>query len=294
MCCILSHLMSRDYTEIAIEADELLSEQLTGILSQLGIEGFWEDNGVLRCYIRAERWTPALETELGRVIRLIFRGNGSAQPSFTVTRTEDRDWNELWEQSLRPIGVTDRITIAPSWHPVTPREGAIVLTIDPRMAFGTGHHETTRLCLRLLERYVPPAGRVLDVGTGTGILAIAAVKLGAAYALGIDVDEWACSNAAENSRFNNVGHTVEVHQGSLQSAPPGTFLLVLANIQLDVILELLDDMIPRLEEKGTVIFSGILHHDVPALQAALFSRGLKPIEALEEGEWAAIAARKGS
>ena len=116
----------------------------------------------------------------------------------------EKNWNSAWEETIRPIRVSERIVVAPTWHPFNGGPGDIVLTIDPKMSFGTGYHESTRLLLGLMERHLRIGARVLDAGTGTGILAIAALKLGAASAIAFDIDEWSFVNAVDNTRLNGV------------------------------------------------------------------------------------------
>ena len=190
--------MSSSSVEVQIVADEELVDQLVAILSGLGFEGFWEEGSLLRCYIGSARWSPAMHEEVQSVIHRMTRSSSSASPHVVVNTIENRNWNEEWEKTIKPIQVTDRIIIKPTWHEYEAKPGEIVLTIDPKMSFGTGYHETTRLVLRLMEKHVTAGMSLLDVGTGTGVLAIAGIKFGAASAVGIDVDEWSYINALEN------------------------------------------------------------------------------------------------
>ncbi len=210
----------------------------------------------------------------------------------SVRTAEDQNWNAAWEKTIRPIRVTDSIIITPSWHEVHPEPGQVVLVIDPKMSFGTGYHETTRLSLRLLETFLKPAMRVLDVGTGTGVLAIAAARLGASAVTGIDIDEWSYNNALENAERNGVTHLVTIHQKPLSMLPPSPCELVVANIQLDVITGLIGEFASRLTDKGILLLSGLLLTDRPAITTLLENNDLSPLAELDENEWIAIAAEK--
>ncbi|MGB5288090.1 MAG: 50S ribosomal protein L11 methyltransferase, partial [Ignavibacteriaceae bacterium] len=141
---------------------------------------------------------------------------------------ENKNWNELWETSREVIRVTDRIVIKPTFKPYTPKENEIVLTIDPKMSFGTGEHQSTKLILRLLEKYVKKGLKVLDVGSGTGILAIAAVKFGAAKAVAVDFDEVCLENCRENCLLNQVSDSVQILTGEIDNVKENDFDLILA------------------------------------------------------------------
>ena len=155
--------MPATYKEVAIQSGEEVLERLVALLSQLGFEGFWEDGDTLKCYVNDQRWSPTLRTEIEEVLQLVHSTSRSPLPALTVTTIENVDWNAQWEKTIRPIRVGRRIVIAPSWHPHTPEPGDLVLTIDPKMSFGTGYHESTRLILRLLENTVKTGDRVLDM-----------------------------------------------------------------------------------------------------------------------------------
>jgi|WetSurMetagenome_2_1015567.scaffolds.fasta_scaffold385962_1 ribosomal protein L11 methyltransferase len=286
--------MAASYVEVRITADALLTEHLIAILGQIGFEGFWEDEGTLRAYIRAERWSPALQEEVGATIRLVTRSSRSVIPEVVVSSFEDRNWNEEWERTIRPIDVTDRITITPTWHPVRARPGQTVLTIDPKMSFGTGYHESTRLMIEMLERCVGPGIRVLDVGTGTGVLAIAALKLGATSAVAVDIDAWSYENAQENARLNHVEQCLTVMQGDISLVRGDTFQLVMANIQRNILEGIMGELAAVLSDPGILLLSGLLKGDRDAMLGSLETHGLKLHEERAENEWIGLAARKGT
>ncbi len=274
--------------EVAVTTAPAMVDLVVGSLTALGFDGFWEDEGVLRCYIAESLWTPALEIDLQNTLRALFTDRPS--PDISLSRLEQHNWNEEWEKSLHPIKVSDRFVISPSWSQYRPAPGETVITIDPKMSFGTGYHESTRIALRLMEHHVRRGDRVLDIGTGTGVLAIAAIALGAAEAVGVDIDEWSIENARENVVTNRAEHISILH-GSIDAVPEHSFDLVLANIQRNVIVELLPHIGRRLVKEGAVIFSGLLSTDLPGVIQELRNNGFSSIGTAGENEWSGIVAR---
>lgn len=281
--------MPPSYIEVEIVTDQDLVDQLVGLLTQLGFEGFWEDGSLLKCYINSVRWTPLLLEEVHTTIGRMVRTSQTAKPVVTVRTIEGKNWNEEWERTIKPIHATDRIVITPTWHEYTPAPGEIVLIIDPKMSFGTGYHETTRLVLHLMEKHLQPGSTLLDIGTGTGVLAIAAIKLGARSAVGHDIDEWSSSNATENVQLNNVAQEVTIHQCELHSLPPMRFSAIAANIQLNVIVPLLPEMNTRLMDGGMMFLSGLLTIDRDEILQRLQEQGFCILEEMRENEWIALA-----
>ena len=168
----------------------------------------------------------------------------------------------------------------------------MVLHIDPKMSFGTGHHETTRLSLGLLERFLEPNMNVLDFGTGTGVLAIACVKLGAKSAYAVDNDEWSIENAHENVKKNRVQNRVSVKFGSISVVPRRRFDLIVANIDFQTIARYVSSLRARVCAQGIIILSGILTSDLPALLKIFAHHALVPVELVNENEWTSIVLRK--
>ncbi len=272
----------------SLPPDEYIRELLPGVIADLGFDGFVEDDRGIHGYIKKELWMETMETaikELTDQLQLpIFE-------IISITEIKNQNWNEEWEKSIQPITISDKIIVTPSWHPIDD-PSKIILTIDPKMTFGTGYHETTRLMLRLMEQYVVPGTSALDVGTGTGILAITAVKLGAARAIGVDIDEWSFDNGNENTKRNHVDEKVEIRIGSLESVAETNFDILLANIIRNTILELLDSMIKKLRDGGTMLLSGLLVKDRDSIDHALRERNMIILTVIQENEWIAIAAKK--
>jgi len=203
---------------------------------------------------------------------------------------QEEDWANAWKAYFRPTRVGERLVIIPSWeeYPLQPQD--LPLYLDPGMAFGTGTHPTTSLCLRRLEAVVRPGMRVLDVGTGSGILAIAAARLGAAPVIGIDIDPVAVRVAKENAERNGVA--VDVRAGTLNQVEPDECDLVIANIIASVIIDILPDVASRMKKGGKFLASGIIAEKKQAVADAMTATWLLPVEVREEGGWVAILATK--
>jgi len=198
--------------------------------------------------------------------------------------TED-DWANAWRKHYHILRVGQRIVIRPSWQEYKPRLDDIVVVLDPGMAFGTGLHPTTRMCLEALEEHLKPGAKVLDFGTGSGILAIAAAKLGAGSVLALDNDPLAVRAAQANVQANGVQNTVTVELGSLDKAA-GEFELVLVNILARVIIELADQgLANRVRPNGLMILAGFVEGQEAEVAAALREHGLKIIERRQEKDW---------
>ncbi|MDQ7030896.1 MAG: 50S ribosomal protein L11 methyltransferase [Ardenticatenia bacterium] len=217
-------------------------------------------------------------------------------PEPTVRRLETTDWREAWKRHYRPLRVGRRLLIVPTWE-TAPEEGRVVVRLDPGMAFGTGQHPSTRTCLCLVEDTLTPGDRVLDVGSGSGILAIAAAKLGAGQVWAVDVDEVAVRATRENAEHNAIPWSADspppgglcVRQGSVEAAE-GSFDLIVINILADVILHLLPEVIPRLSAQGRLLLGGILHPQAHAVTRALEEHRLTVQRVVQEGDWMALLA----
>lgn len=198
--------------------------------------------------------------------------------------TED-DWANAWKKHYHILRVGQRLVIRPPWKEYKPRPDDIVVILDPGMAFGTGLHPTTRMCLEALEEHLKPGAKVLDLGTGSGILAIAAAKLGAGSVLALDNDPLAVRAAQANVQSNGVQNTVTVKLGSLDKAT-GEFELVLVNILARVIIELADQgLANRVRPNGLMILAGIIEEQEAEVTAALREHGLEIIERRQEKDW---------
>ncbi len=277
--------------ELSIAADENAADEIVALLSTIGFQGFWDDNGIIRAYMDLASWNEATMASAREMLLAYAVQKGIPRPDLTIRIIAPRNWNAEWEASIQPVQVSPHVVIAPSWRSVKPTPGMLVLTIDPKMSFGTGHHETTRLILTLMEPRITAVSTMLDFGTGTGVLAIAAVKLGAQRAIGVDTDEWSYENAMENVVTNAVEQTVSIYRGDLRAAPQGPYDIVAANIQRSVIEPVLRDLATRLTPKGTLLVSGILCSEADALREAFHRSDLRIEEERVENEWIAFALR---
>jgi ribosomal protein L11 methyltransferase len=215
-----------------------------------------------------------------------------------VTRVEygavdEQDWANCWKKYFKPAKVGRRIVVKPSWHDYDRNEGEIVLEIDPGMAFGTGTHPTTANCVRLLEKHLKKGDSFLDVGTGSGILMLAAHALGAGTLAGTDRDETAVAVAGQNL----VGNGVEkgrFHLAVMDLAKglKGKFDVIAANILSEVVVRLLDDIPDLLSDGGVFIASGIIEENAAKVREKMASKGLEVVETVVEDKWVAAAARK--
>ena len=205
---------------------------------------------------------------------------------------DEQDWAESWKKYFYTEKITEKLVIKPSWRDYAPKPNEIILEIDPGMAFGTGAHPTTRMCIKLIEKMINPKDSFLDVGTGSGILMIAAAKLGAAKMMGIDTDEVAVSVAEQNLLKNHINPDIfEVKTGNLVSGVIGRFSLVTANILSEIIVELLDDIHAVLEKNGIFICSGIIKSKQKMIEKKLAAMGFEVLETAIEEDWVAIAAK---
>ncbi len=214
------------------------------------------------------------------------------RPEILTHVVAEEDWAVAWKKFYKTSRVGRRLVIKPSWEDYQPRAGDLVIEMDPGMAFGCGTHATTSLCLQLLEKYMRPGISVYDIGTGSGILAVAAARLGAGRVLAVDIDPVACKTAAENATRNNVSETVSVRQGNLAELLEGGADIVVANIIADVIAGFAPQAAATLRPGGTFIASGIIRDKAEMVRSALAAAGLSVCEALEDGLWVALVSQK--
>lgn len=210
---------------------------------------------------------------------------------------DDEDWKDKWKENFKPTRVTDKIVVKPTWEDYEACSDEKILEIDPGMAFGTGTHETTSLCMKLMEKYIglgsKPANelKILDVGCGSGILSIAAALLGCGNVLGIEIDENALEVAKENVSLNNAEDRVRLQKGNLVEGISFKGDIMVANLMHNLIIELAPAAMKHLVKDGIFISSGILLEKKDAVAEAITKAGFEILEIPEDGEWCAIAAK---
>jgi len=266
------------------------ADDVAALLGRFGQGGAVVEEGpqglMVKAYLPVDRALPKkkerLYTLLGHLSLIV--------PLKLEEEVLEEDWALAWRAHFTPLHI-GRLVIKPSWHEYSPGPGEVVLELDPGQAFGTGHHPTTRMCLLLLQKYLRPGMEVLDLGTGSGILALAAARLGARSVLALDTDPLAVKAARENVRRNGLTGAIKVRRGTL--APRwGCFDLIAANLTARNILELLPALSSSLNGGGLLIAGGIIADREEEVESGLLGAGLKLREKAAEGEWRTLAACK--
>lgn len=278
------------YHQFTIHVADPFRSALINRLMAIGSLGIVEHEDSVVAYFSENLSLSDIESEL-EIIRALIDRSGAGPPCIvTYDRLPDVDWNESWKRSFKPVDVGNRFTVLPPWE--KPIGDRIPLIIDPGMAFGTGHHGTTRSCLVLMERYAPAVARerFLDLGTGTGLLAIAARALGFKAVIGVDIDPLAIEASRRNIQLNRT-EGIELIEGAI-SAAAGTYDMITANLISGTLVELADEIAARSGPSGIVIMSGILDGQDQEVEAAAEKAGLHCAERLRDGKWVTLAFRR--
>ena len=252
----------------------------------------WDAFVTLRTYLPVNATTRSNKAHIEVAVRLVSLVQ--PLPPLQERLVEEADWAEAWKRHFQVFHVTPRLVVQPTWLSYAPAAGEVIIRMDPGLAFGTGHHPTTSMCLRELEAMVSPGDRVLDVGTGTGILAIAAVKLGARQAVALDIEAQAVRVARGNARANGVGKAIQVVRGTLpqEQAPAAAFDVAVANISTVAIVGMAQDMALALRPEGCLIASGIVEERAEETVDALRRAGLVLRRRAQEGLWVILVATR--
>lgn len=236
-----------------------------------------------------EKVIPQIREDLEQLLK-----NGGGYFSFgtlesTRREVEGDDWLEIWRKHFRPIHIGEKIVVCPEWIAYEKQPHEQVVKLDSNMAFGTGEHETTAMCLKLLQQYLTPDSVCIDVGCGSGILGISAIKLGAKFAYLTDIDDIAVKSATHNSEINGVKEKVKVAHADLLNDADIKGDIMLANITAEILCRLAPSIPKNLKKGGTLILSGIIESRLQAVYEAFTAQGLAPDKEIREGEWYALS-----
>jgi len=299
-----------NWLEVSLTVNGELAEAVADVLARYAYSGVMMEQGVkytdeedagtpagpitVRAYLEGNDQLEETRQKLEE--SLYYLGRIQPLPAASYKEIADQNWMESWKQHYKPILIGQRLVILPAWMD-SPDPNRIAIKIDPGMAFGTGTHPTTQLCLELMEKELVTRhpSPVIDVGCGSGILSIAALKLGTGFALGVDIDPGSIENARQNANANSIGDELILGVGSVQEILDGKFTfrrapLVVANILAPVIIRLFDAGLASLiGDHGVILLSGILQEQAQSVVEAAQSRGLRLNEQKQIGDWVALA-----
>lgn len=309
-----------NWLEVSLTVNGELAEAVADVLARYAFSGVMMEQGVrytdeedagtptgpitVRAYLEMNDQVDEKRQKLEE--SLYYLGRIQPLPPASYKEIADQNWMEAWKQHYKPILIGERLVVVPAWMD-SPDPRRIAIKIDPGMAFGTGTHPTTQLCLELMETAIPEIRksetasrplRMIDVGCGSGILSIAAIKLGANFALGVDIDSGSIDNARENAVTNSIGEELILGVGSVQEILAGKFPfqkapLVVANILAPVIIRLFDAGLTNLTEAGgTILLSGILQEQAQSVLDAAQAQGLHTKERKQMGDWVALSMQR--
>lgn len=294
-----------DWLEVSVEVDGEAAEAVSEVFNRYGhggavIEEAFGEMGktvsgtlTVKAYLPFENGQAAGQREIEEALWHLSQLYPIPVPCFR--HLSEEDWAHAWKKHYRVLHIGQHLVVKPSWQTYTPDPKDVVVELDPGMAFGTGLHPSTRLCLTALEKYLIRGMKALDVGTGSGILAIAAAKLGANSVLALDTDPTAVKVARANVAANKVEHIVSVQSGSLPTLEPQgqAFDIILVNILAETIVELLDEgLVHRLKEAGLIVAAGLIKSQETMVTEALNAQDVNIVECLQERDWVALVGRK--
>ncbi|TRZ41687.1 50S ribosomal protein L11 methyltransferase [Robertkochia solimangrovi] len=273
--------MSQVYIEYAftVAPKQPAVDILIAELGEIGFESFVEQEDGLLAYVQEDLWDAAALKDL------YVLSSGEFDISYKHTKIEQVNWNEEWEKNFHPITVDDRCTVRAPFHAVP--ETTFDIVIEPKMSFGTGHHETTFMMLKLLLDMDLEGKDVLDMGCGTGVLAILACKKGASYVEAIDIDNWCYLNSVENAERNDC-EKIKVFEGDVSLLKEKKFDVIIANINRNILLEDIPAYAACLNKDGVLLLSGFYRDDIPVIREKCEDDTLKFVENLEKNLWVAL------
>lgn len=305
-----------NWKELTVLTEGVCVEAIAGIFHNMGSGGVViEDPQAARKYVNRDSWKPELVSEdfLSHefvVVKAYFpedqdvmdvltqsiaavEGNFQIKCKIFVDEVRNEDWEESWKKYYHSFKIGERLVIKPSWEDYVAAENEIIVDIDPGMAFGTGIHASTRFCLRFVEQYVQGGEQVIDAGCGSGILSIAAIKLGAQKVLAMDIDPLAARIAAENAALNGLDDFITVKAGNIVDEIQGLEAdMVFANITADVVADLIPKAVPVIKPGGYLFGSGIVDSRWPKVKTTLEAHGFEIEQLLQDVDWVGVAARR--
>lgn len=274
-----------------IPVTHIIGREILGVnVFELGATGVQERDEGVEAYFPPETDIQHVKTTLQHSLDALKREFEFSAGAVEIRSIPFQDWNREWRKGLHAIDLGGGLVIKPSWEPTPDPVPEFCIEIDPEMAFGTGYHPTTRLCLGLIRDRLKRGDRVLDVGTGTGILAIAAIKWGAVSVDDLDIDPVAAHTALANATKNGVADRMRTFAGPMDALSSPSYDLVIANIQRSILIPILDDCTKRLSSHSHLILSGLLTTEADTMKHHLARRSMTLKELRTEGEWIAIDA----
>jgi ribosomal protein L11 methyltransferase len=278
------------------EEPDRIHEDRYGEIYELDKNDFPAEGVIVKAYLPVNSFLIETMKEINLSIQgLAAHGLNAGTNAIKTTELDEEDWATAWKQYYHPVKISGRFTIVPTWEDYTPVDSdELIIELDPGMAFGTGTHPTTVMCIQALEKYVKPGNTVVDVGTGSGVLAIAAALLQAERVHALDLDDVAVVAAKENIELNHVENIVEVTHGNLLDSIKVPADIIIANILAEVIVSFSQDAFSILPENGLFIVSGIIGQKRDMVKEDLIEKGFEIIESVLMEDWVAIVAKKRS
>jgi len=288
-------LMSMGSAGVAIEDPEELKREAQNCKTwDYADESFLKTLGegvLVKAYYPAERSGTELTESVRERLKEISQFLDAGECEVVLREVDEEDWSESWKKYYKPFYITEGVVVKPSWEKWLPEKDELVIELDPGMAFGTGTHDTTRMCAVLVRKYLKKGDRVLDVGCGSGILSILSALLGAEKVEAVDIDPVAVDAARENCAINGVEDLVNVRAGVISDINEGKFNLIVANIIADIIIDIAGDVLKRLLPGGIFITSGIIKEREREILEKYSGLGFKTVLTDRSGEWVAIVFR---
>lgn len=269
-------------------------EDQFGEIYQLNPDDYPEEGVIVKAYLPVTSFISETVEEIKEAINNLVTYNiDIGLNKVSISEVNEEEWSTAWKKYYHPVKISEKFTIVPTWEEYTPvHSDELIIELDPGMAFGTGTHPTTVMCIQALERTVQKDDRIIDVGTGSGVLSIAAALLGAKHVDALDLDEVAVNSARLNIELNKVQNTVTVSQNNLLTGKTEQVDLIVANILAEIIVRFTDDVGKLVKPGGYFIASGIIQQKKQLVKDAILTAGFEIVETLVMEDWVAIIAKK--